>query len=153
MIAFRSAAIVLALFFATSSVAFAADDLKKRYSDKELIRVLKKAGYQSVQKEDKRVIKISIDGLNYYLYIYEDDDLQLYFGLTGHTIDLAAINEWNKTKRLTRAYLDDDSDPVLESDLLANAGYSTRQLIEWVQVFDTSVRGFRRHIEQNDSGG
>ena len=85
------------------------------------------------------------------MFVYDDGDLQLYFGLTGYTLTIADMNDWNREHRLTRAYLDGDNDPVLEADLLANAGYSDAQLIEFVAVFDQLARQFRGFIDDRDS--
>lgn len=46
--------------------------------------------------------------MTFLLYVCDDDDLQLYFGVTGYDIDAATINEWNLSCRLSRAYLDEE---------------------------------------------
>ncbi len=130
--------------------AAAQDSLKKHYSDDELIEILEKDGYRAVEKSEDRVISIKIDGLTYYLFIYEDDDLQLYFGLTGYLVDADDMNNWNRNKRLSRAYLDDEDDPILEADLLANAGYTAEQFIEWLEVFSFSAREFQQFLIEHD---
>ncbi|MEM7277532.1 MAG: YbjN domain-containing protein [Pseudomonadota bacterium] len=127
-------------------------ELKKSYTDKELVDILHAAGYRAVEIDKDRVIRLKIDGLTYVLYVYEDDDLQLYFGLSGYRLTNAAINEWNRTKRLSRAYLDHENDPVIEADLLANAGFSESQFLEWLAVFDSVARSFRRFVEEKDLG-
>ncbi len=140
----------LALLFAAVPLAAAEPALKKAYTDEELVEILKNDGYRSVEIEEERVIKVKLDGINYRLYIYDDDDLQLYFGVTGYDIDAEAINEWNRTRRLSRAYLDEENDPILEADLLANAGYTEEQLVEWFQVFTWATGEFRQFLLEND---
>ena len=61
--------------------------LKKSYTDEELVEILKDDGYRAVEISEERVITIKIDGLTYVLFVYEDDDLQLYFGVTGYAVD------------------------------------------------------------------
>lgn len=55
-------------------------------------------GYRAVEKAEDRVLSIAIDGYTHYLYIYDDDDLQLYFGLTGYDANAgytpSQLNEW-----------------------------------------------------------
>lgn len=133
-----------------SNVSLAAKTLPAEYSDKELVKVLEDDGYRNVEITSERVLKIKVDGQEYALLVYEDNDLQLYYGLTGYTISFEAMNEWNKTRRLSRAYLDDDNDPILETDLLANAGMTPKQITEWVSVFISSAIEFRQHLSEYD---
>jgi hypothetical protein len=133
-----------------SLASLAADELQAAYSDEELVEILKDDGYRAVEITEERVLNIKVDGQAHVLLIYEDNDLQLYYGLTGYVISDQAINEWNKTRRLSRAYLDDDNDPILESDLLANAGMTPKQITEWFSVFVGSAQAFRQHLNEND---
>ena len=140
---------VLVWFLGTAAQA-AEPPLKKAYTDEELIAILEDGGYRSVELAEDRVISIKLDGMTYMLYVYDDDDLQLYFGVTGYDIDAETINEWNRTRRLSRAYLDDENDPILEADLLANAGYTEEQFLEWLEVFVWVTSEFRQFLVEND---
>lgn len=142
---------LLLVIVAAPSFSFAKDQPKKAYTDDELVKILEDEGYRAVDILEERVIQIKVDGRTYTLYVYDDDDLQLYFGLTGYSVDAADLNEWNRTKRLCRAYIDSDDDPVVEADLLANAGYTPKQMTEWVSVFDSIARGFRRFLDEKDN--
>lgn len=51
---------------------------------------------------------------------------------------------------MSRAYLGDDMDPILETDLLANAGITPKQITEWVEVFLNSATQFRLFLGEND---
>ena len=142
---------LLILLCFASAVALAAEPtLKKAYTDEELIAILESDGYRSVELTDERVISVKLDGMTFALYVYGDDDLQLYFGVTGYDIDAETINRWNRTRRLSRAYLDDENDPILETDLLANAGYTADQFLEWFKVSTWSAVEFRQFLVEND---
>ena len=145
----RKLAIAL-LGLSLSFAAIADSEFKKHYTDDELIGILKDQGYRLVEKSEDRVLTMEVGGLTYVLYVYDDDDLQLYFGLTGYVVTPESINEWNRTKRLARAYIDQVDDPVVESDLLANAGYTEQQFIEFVNVFDLIARDFRQFVAEHD---
>lgn len=132
-------------------VAAGQDELQKSYTDEELVKILNDDGYRAVEISEERVITIKIDGLTYVLFVYDDDDLQLYFGVTGYELDAEDMNTWNRTKRLSRAYIDDDNDPVLEADLLANAGYTREQFLEWLEVFSFSAREFQQFLIESDT--
>ena len=133
-----------------SGVSTADDRLRKEYGDADLVEILKGDGYRGVEIREERVINIKVDGQMHVLYAYDDNDLQMYYALTGYSISNDVINEWNKTRRLSRAYIDDDNDPVLEADLLANAGMTPKQITEWVTVFIGSAEAFRDHLDEND---
>lgn len=142
--------VIAAVGLILSDVSLAAKKLPAEYSDKALVKVLRDDGYRNVEITDDRVIKIKVDGQEYALLVYEDNDLQLYYGLTGYILSFEAMNAWNKTRRLSRAYLDDDNDPILEADLLANAGMTPKQITEWVSVFISSAIEFRQHLSEHD---
>lgn len=130
--------------------AWAEERLGKDYSDDQLVAMLQDEGFRKVEIVEPTVLEITIDGLEYYLFVYDDGDLQLWFGLTDYDVGIEDMNEWNRTRRLTRAYIDDENDPILEADLLANAGYTARQLAEWVSVFDGISRAFRDYVAERD---
>lgn len=142
---------LLLLFCFASAVTLAAEPtLKKTYTDEELVAILEAGGYRSAEVADDRVISVKLDGMTFALYAYDDDDLQLYFGVTGYDIEAETINQWNRTRRLSRAYLDDENDPILETDLLANAGFTAEQFLEWLEVFTWSAVEFRQFLVEND---
>ena len=145
----RSLLVVICLAFALPVLA--EPSLKKTSTDDELIDMLETGGNRAVEVVKDRVISVKVDGTTFVLYAYKDDDLQLYYGVTGFEIGADAINDWNRTRRLSRAYLDDEGDPVLEADLLANAGSNTEQFLEWLEVFAWSAVEFRRFLVDNDN--
>jgi hypothetical protein len=147
--ALRRFVLILALTSLPMAVA-AQSKLQKSYSDDEIIEILRSDGYRAVEISEERVITIRVDGLTYVLFVYDDDDLQLYFGVSGYELDAEDMNTWNRTKRLSRAYIDDENDPVLEADLLANAGYTKEQFLEWFEIFSYSAREFQQFLVEND---
>lgn len=124
--------------------------LTDRYSDSELIQIIKAEGYSSVTKIKDGVIRINIDGRSYMLINNSDGDLQTYYSIGGVKVSYEDINEWNRTKHLSRAYLDSDKDPVLESDLLSNGGITNKHVTEFFRVFQGSVKEFREFIVKHN---
>ncbi len=146
----RLAAILIAFCLLVPAYAFAETPLMQRYSDAELIQIIKNEGYNAVTKLRDGAIKVKIDGMTYVIFNKSDGDLQAYYGVGGVTISCEDINEWNRTKRLSRAYLDSDKEPVLESDLLANGGLTKKHVAEFFNVFIGSVKAFREFIIAHD---
>lgn len=133
-----------------SASAWAADGLVAKYSDDNLVQMMQKEGYSSVEKVKEGAIRVKVDGHTMVVFNKPDGDLQLYYSIGGAKISCEDINEWNRTRRLSRAYLDSDKDPTLESDLLANAGISEKHVTEFLNVFKVSVGAFRDYIIQHN---
>jgi len=118
----------------------------KHFTLPEVMQILKEEGYQvSDLKEDSFTIKVN--GRKIKMFYFKDGDLQLYYGISGVKIDYKELNDWNRTKRLSRAYLDKENDPVLESDLDGTMGLTRKQVAYFTKVFvDTSVPAYRNFL-------
>ena len=127
----------------------AAPVLSPRYSDAELVEILKNDGYAQVKQFKPHVIGIRVNGQTFILFNHKDGDLQLYYGVRGLKFSYQNINEWNRTRRLSRAYINEEHDVVLEADLLSNAGLTPRHVTEFLKVFTDSVQLFRQFLIEN----
>lgn len=122
------------------------------YSTTQLVNILRQAGYVDIEAETADQIHFKRSGQIFYLNRYQDGDLVLYFGLTGYEhLRAHDFNAWNREKRLTRAYLDEDGDAVLEADLLFDGGLTTRKIAVWVNVFVGLVDGFEDFLSQRNT--
>lgn len=134
-----------ALCFSNVSMAKSVD-VKTKYSVDELFTLIKNEGY-SVEKRSEQRLLIKVNGVRYALYLLDDGDLQMGYGVSGQKISLEKINEWNRTKRLSRAYRDNDGDPMLESDLDISAGVSEEVVVRFIKLFiNQSADTFRSYI-------
>ena len=131
--------------------AFADEALKNRFSDEELVDILKSEGYSATKILKKGAIQVKVNGTSFLLFNNVDGDLQTAYALSGVTLGYDDINEWNRTKRLSRAYLDREMDPVLEADLLANGGLTPRHVSEFFNVFKDSADAFKRFVIAHDA--
>ena len=142
----RIIAIKMAFCLLVPAYAFAESTLKDKYSDAELIQIFKDEGYSAVSKKEDGIIRIKIDGEIYVIYNKYGGDLQNYYGISNAKISYEDINEWNRTKRLSRAYLDSDQDSILESDLLANGGLTNKNVTEFFKIFVASGKAFKEFL-------
>ena len=147
----RILGILLAVCFLMPVSVYAGTNLTDKYSDAELIKIIRDDGYSAVTKLKDGVIRIKIEGRTFVLFNKSDGDLQGYYAIQGVNISYEEINEWNRTKRLSRAYLDSDRDPVIESDLLANGGITVKHVTEFFRLFVVSVDSFRSFISENNN--
>lgn len=125
------------------------DQLHALFTDEELIFLLTQIGYDARPVIDGS-ITFELDHAQVMLFNQWGGDLQLYYVVTGGSWELFGINEWNRTRRLCRAYVDPDGDLVLEADLLALGGVTDRQVVSFVAIFDKAVEMFIREVA---SGG
>ena len=125
-------------------------ELTLKFSDSDLLDLLKSEGYSGASIKREGLVKIKIDGRSYLLYNAKRGDLQLYYGITGVGISYKDVNKWNYDKKYSKAYVDDDMDVALESDLEAEAGLTKQQVLEFLDTFIGSVRVFRNFVIDHD---
>ena len=84
---------------------------------------------------------------------YDDGDIQLRHHLSGGTWDTAAANEWNRTRRVGKAYLLEDGSIVLEYTLLASQGPSEVWLRGALGAFHEALRGYATFVREKNQDG
>lgn len=78
--------------------------------------------------------------------------LQFYAGYADVEVTHERVNEWNKTRRFGRAYIDNEGDPVVEMDLDLDDGGMSRALFEDnVEFWASVVDGYRRFLLEKKS--
>jgi len=142
--------LIASVFILLAFSAYAEPALQKRFTDQQLIDILREDGYNSVKPFREHVLLIKVNGRSLLLFNNDDGDLQAYYSASGVKLNFEDINEWNRDHRLSRAYLDSELDPVIEADLLANAGLLPQHVTEFFSVFRQSVGIFRDFLIQRD---
>lgn len=66
---------------------------------------------------------------------------------TDKTPDPKLINDWNRTKRWTKAFIDKEGDPVIDYDLdLRAGGIPEPVMISVIEQFTDMMGAFEKHI-------
>lgn len=123
-----------------------------------LVAALQKAGYKAklTYDEGKPEIESSAAGATFYLYFQnceskdgcEDVMIQSAYDMASDAVSLQTINTFNKDNRWARAYLDDESDPILEMDLVfANRQMDEAAFIEGMKAWDEVLGRFHKVID------
>lgn len=121
--------------------------------------VLSEQGYTFTLDQDDEgmpLFRIKLKaGYDALLFFYDDipdrpgyESLQLYaaFG-TDSKVPLQKVNNWNYSYRFAKVYLDDDLDPVLESDLDLSGGVDLAgTLAVFLENFETSFKSFASEV-------
>lgn len=118
-------------------------------SDESLIKLLGDLDITDVTVIEAGKIRFMVNESSMALFRFPDGDLQLFYGIGGVRCPLEAINQWNKEHRHSRAYIDDENDPVLESDLLSDGGVSQEKLTIFVRAFQISAGQFQQLLVQH----
>jgi hypothetical protein len=137
-----------AALFLSAPFARAQDDkvIKEiSYADTERILGTLKIEYDNVSEGTYR---FQLAGYK-TLLLSKKKNLQLYVSFK-HKTPLVRINEWNRDKRYTRAYIDKEGDPVLEADLDLEGGSSMGAVKELFRTWLASVKLFTAHIGYDD---
>jgi hypothetical protein len=142
--------VVMALALASAGAA-QSDCLFKEYDINDLASILQGEGYGSIEVLSGGQIKFKVEGRPYVLNLMEDGDLQMFCGFAGARLAFEDINEWNQKTRLNTAYIDAEQDPVMTSDLLANAGINEEIVKQFVGLFVHSFGpDFRRFVNERN---
>ncbi|MFM9872816.1 MAG: YbjN domain-containing protein [Fimbriimonadaceae bacterium] len=61
--------------------------------------------------------------------------------------DLRKINSWNAKSRYVKAYVDDEGDAMLSTDMLLSPGVTRLTVQEWVKMFAKFSREFTVYLK------
>jgi Putative bacterial sensory transduction regulator len=148
-----------ALIFAGALAAFSgaaqAQSVEAR-NPSSIVRALQSGGYKAVLTKDSTgdpKIESASSGAKFIINFYgctknvDCRTLTFYAGWTSSDTSMSQMNDWNKTKRFSRGYIDKDGDPVMEFDLdLDDGGMSEELFIDNVEFWEISMGNFKKHI-------
>jgi hypothetical protein len=152
----KSTWLALAAFAAAWAVPAQAQMVRAQ-DPASLVRALQSGGYTAQLGTDKvgdPMITSGVSGTNFQIFFYNCTDhlqcatVQFHSGYDLSTpVSLDRINEWNSSQRFGRAYLDKESDPILEMDVdLDDGGLSSLLFIDNVEFWASILGRFEKHI-------
>lgn len=80
---------------------------------------------------------------------YEGRSIMMYFVASVEDVDVAWVNDWNAQQRWSRAYLDHDGDPVLESDLSLHGGVTRENVRIFLEGYYQSLGLFLQRLRES----
>ncbi len=123
-----------------------AQQMRERITAEQLTGLLRDKGMEGKVNERGNVI-IETNGTKIVFFI-SGQTLQAYFGLSGTKANVTSVNEWNKTKRFGRAYIDGDGDPCVELDYDLEGGVTDDNVKVWFDTVTAIVRSFKAHVSK-----
>lgn len=112
----------------------------------QLQQVLADEGY-SVSVNPQGHLEWKINGQRTVLLLGKNgQSLQFFVGFGGGNGSLRKVNEWNRSKRFSRSYIDEDGDPILEIDLDLEGGVSKQRLISFLATCHVSFETWHEEV-------
>jgi len=114
-----------------------------KLSPKEVRKILQLEGYLATDSDDEFIVPFKIEGTNVQIFVAEDmESIQFHAAWTGTNANLRKVNDWNKSKKYSRAYIDDDGDPHLELDLDLAGGVTLDRVKDFILTSKISLEHF-----------
>jgi hypothetical protein len=112
----------------------------------ELRSIMKAEGYETTFDKDGDVVW-KIEGFKSHVFVAKDGKaIQFHSSFSDGNATLKKVNEWNRTKRFSRTYLDDDGDPHLELDLDMDGGVTVARLLDFLKTCRVSFDAWCRDV-------
>jgi hypothetical protein len=114
--------------------------------------VLKSLGFEytvKINDDGDTIFSLEISGLKSSIRIIKKGTVLLAssgFSMTNKP-DMSVINAWNSDALGSRAYLDKEKDPILESDLSFDGGGTKEQLREFIRFYRKVIGTFAKHVD------
>ncbi len=121
-----------------------------------VVSALQNGGYKAVLSKDSTgdpKIESASSGAKFIVNFYGCKNnincttVTLYAAWSKKDVSMNQMNEWNKSKRFSRAYIDKDGDPAMEFDVdLDDGGMSEELFIDNIEFWEMSIANFQKHI-------
>lgn len=149
------ASIALAVSLVVGSATALETDLVDATDPDEIVNIARGYGSATLGMDNVGDPQVTgrIDGNAYTIFFYgctegrDCTNLQFSSGWISDRVDMAMINDWNRSNRFARAYLDDEDDPIIEMDLNMEFGISRRNFDDTFGVWSALLSSFARYID------
>lgn len=128
----------------SSSPTLSGDNLRE--INPEQIMLLVKAVGGDIKRFGNRLMAIFGKIKTQIVYTRKDRVLTAHARFKGYSNDLKFINDWNRTKRFSRAYIDKDQDIVLEAEIDLEPGVSEEAIKNWLKGFGVILNFFQHSL-------
>jgi Putative bacterial sensory transduction regulator len=116
----------------------------------ELAEILEQAGFEGGRVDEYGDVLVAMDERSVYFLIASNRE-SVQARTAWRTSDSTRpsadrMNEWNRSKKYSKAYFDRDRDPVLELDLDLAGGVTIARLKDFAHTTNTSVTTFVQQV-------
>ncbi len=146
----RTLLLVVTVLIAVSCVTAQAQDVKiiESMNAWEVREVLQELGFTGIEIDEDGDVVVKMLGYNVLILIgsYENTSMQMNFAVSGTDATLRTVNDWNRAKRYSTASIDDDGDPVLESDLDFAGGVTMARVEDYFLTYYMLLEAFLEEL-------
>lgn len=142
-------AIVLCL--SSASLAMAQADhgnVVESLTGQRVAALLGEAGFPDSEVDDDGDVTVTMQGYRVLFLVgsYDGKNIAARFALGGTEATADTVNRFDKDKRFGRAFLDDEGDPVLESDLDLEGGVTEARVKDFFRTYNELMVHFLRAV-------
>ena len=117
-----------------SASQMSAERIVKTITMDRMKAIMESEGY-SVSMHESGCLMWELIGSHVWIAIAEDgESLKFFAGSKGGTATFRKVNEWNRTKRYSRTYLDDEGHAWLEVDLDLTGGVTEARIADFLKA-------------------
>ena len=146
-----------ALLLAAVTAAPASAQMVRAQDPQSVVRAMQAKGFVAELGTDRLgdpMIRSASSGTNFQVFFYNCADrkecatIQFNVGFDlKESPSLETINEWNRTQRFGRAFLDKERDPALQMDVdLDDGGVSQELFADNLEFWTSVLARFEKHI-------
>lgn len=117
----------------------------KKISGDQLERLMKAEGYAVKRDADGDIIWTS-DGMRWLLIVSARGNAIMAKFSVSEKPSLERINDWNRTKRFSRSYLDQDGDANLQLDLELDGGIERERILDFLRTASISRSAWMKEM-------
>jgi hypothetical protein len=138
--------LILIIAFTLIAIPLQAQEVFEKLSTAQLESVFKKEGYSYTVDKDGDIIW-KLEGVRTLATRQSEGAcLTLRLSFENDSTTLAKVNDWNRTKRYARSYLDNDGDPVLQADLDLEGGVTYARITDFLRTWRLLTLAWRKEV-------
>jgi hypothetical protein len=101
-------------------------------------------GFTDVEIDQDDDIIVRMNGYRLIIFVRPNEysTILFRFAISGSNADYLTVNDWDKTRLYTRAFLDEDGDPVLEMDLDLTGGVTIARIRDAIRTYSQMHASF-----------
>lgn len=116
-----------------------------------IAEALKNEGYAAATDSPDQGMEPTVlwklNGSSCRIMLYDEGhSIQFFVCFSGTSATLDKVNEWNRSRRLSRSYLDEEGDPCLELDLDLAGGITKARLVDYFKTCTVSFEQWHKDV-------
>ena len=122
-------------------------------SRRQLALLASSVGAEVSLRDQVRIIAKFGELKSFFVYSKKNHVLMAHARFAGFALGFKAVNEWNRTRRFSRVYLDKDQDIVIEAEIDLEPGVRPKVLQSWIKNFGLVLNLFHYTLRQGTLRG